>query len=45
VFVMTRSPFDAPDVASRRGGPVKQPLNRDVIVTEALRQLTADGKG
>jgi AcrR family transcriptional regulator len=38
-----RSPFDAPDVASRRGGPVKQPLSRDVIVSEALRQLTAEG--
>lgn len=40
---MLRSPFEAPDVASRRGGPVKLPLSRDVIVTEALRQLTADG--
>lgn len=40
---MARSPFEAPDVASRRGGPVKQPLSRDVIVNEALRQLTADG--
>jgi AcrR family transcriptional regulator len=40
---MMRSPFEAPDVASRRGGPVKQPLSRDVIVSEALRQLTAGG--
>lgn len=39
----TRSPFDARDVTSRRGGPVKQPLSRDAIVLEALRQLTADG--
>ena len=38
-----RNPFEAPDVASRRGGPVKQPLSRDIIVSEALRQLTADG--
>jgi AcrR family transcriptional regulator len=40
---MARSPFEPSNVASRRGGPVKQPLSRDVIVTEALRQLTADG--
>jgi AcrR family transcriptional regulator len=40
---MTRSPFEASNVASRRGGPVKPPLSRDAIVTEALRQLTADG--
>lgn len=40
---MNRNPFDAPEVASRRGGPVKTPLSRDVIVAEALRQLTADG--
>jgi AcrR family transcriptional regulator len=40
---MVRNPFDAPDVASRRGGPVKPPLSRDAIVAEALRQLTADG--
>ena len=39
----TRSPFDAREVKSRRGGPVKQPLSRDAIVLEALRQLTAGG--
>lgn len=38
-----RSPFDAPPVASRRGGPVKQPLSRDAIVAEALRQVKTDG--
>lgn len=40
---MSRSPFDAPNVASRRGGPVKQPLSRDLIVVEALRQLKQGG--
>ena len=39
----TRNPFDVPHVASRRGGPVKQPLSRDAIVAEALRQITSDG--
>ncbi len=38
-----RSPFDAREIRSRRGGPVKEPLSRDVIVVEALRQLTTDG--
>lgn len=38
-----RNPFEARDVRSRRGGPVKQPLSRDAIVTEALRQLTSNG--
>lgn len=38
-----RDPFQAPRVQSRRGGPVKQPLSRDAIVSEALRLLTADG--
>jgi AcrR family transcriptional regulator len=38
-----RDPFTAPEVASRRGGPIKQPLSRDAIVTEALRQLATDG--
>lgn len=43
-FVMkTRNPFEARHVASRRGGPTKQPLSRDAIVTEALRQLTSNG--
>ena len=40
---MTPNPFEAPNVASRRGGPVKQPLSRDLIVLEALRQLKEDG--
>jgi AcrR family transcriptional regulator len=40
---MTRNPFEAPHVESRRGGPAKKPLSRDAIVTEALRQLTSDG--
>jgi len=30
-------------VQSRRGGPVKQPLSRDAIVSEALRLLTSEG--
>ncbi len=38
-----RDPFHAPDVASRRGGPAKDPLSRDAIVTEALRQLSSHG--
>lgn len=38
-----RNPFEARDVESRRGGPVKAPLSRDAIVAEALRQLTANG--
>lgn len=40
---MPRNPFDAPNVASRRGGPAKQPLSRDLIVVEALRQLREGG--
>ena len=40
-----RDPFKAPHVSSRRGGPVKAPLSRDVIVAEALRQLTINGLG
>lgn len=38
-----RNPFEARPVQSRRGGPVKEPLSRDVIVEEALRQLTTNG--
>lgn len=41
--MVARNPFQAPRVQSRRGGPVKQPLSRDAIVSEALRQLSADG--
>lgn len=40
---MSKNPFEAPEVASRRGGPVKAPLSRDAIVSEALRQLRTDG--
>lgn len=38
-----RNPFQAPEVTSRRGGPVKAPLSREAIVSEALRQLRRDG--
>ena len=38
-----RNPFQAPRVQSRRGGPVKQPLSREAIVGEALRQLSREG--
>ena len=40
--MVARNPFEAPDVESRRGGPVKQPLSRDAIVAEALRQITTN---
>lgn len=40
---MSRDPFSAPHVESRRGGPAKKPLSRDAIVEEALRQIKADG--
>lgn len=39
-----RDPFQAPHVESRRGGPAKQPLSRDAIVTEALSQLTSEAR-
>jgi AcrR family transcriptional regulator len=38
-----RNPFEVDPVLSRRGGPVKEPLSRDVIVGEALRQITTNG--
>src|ERR1051325_979501 len=38
-----RNPFQAPEVTSRRGGPSKAPLSRDVIVTAALALLCKDG--
>lgn len=42
----TRDPFRASTVASRRTRPAKPLLSRDVIVAEALRQLTSpDGGG
>jgi AcrR family transcriptional regulator len=40
----SRNPFETHNVTSRRGGPVKQPLSRDAIVAEALRQLTSGGR-
>lgn len=40
-----RNPFEAPPVASRRGGPVKEPLSRELIVATALGLLTRDGIG
>ena len=39
----TRNPFLAPEVKSRRGGPVKQPLSRDIIVRATLDLLTQEG--
>jgi AcrR family transcriptional regulator len=41
--VKKRNPFEAREVTSRRGGPVKAPLSRLAIVSEALRQLKRDG--
>jgi AcrR family transcriptional regulator len=41
--VSARDPFENRDVLSRRGGPAKEPLSRDRIVTEALRLLTREG--
>ncbi len=38
-----RNPFEPRQVTSRRGGPIKAPLSREAIVTEALRQLRRDG--
>ncbi|WP_437623030.1 TetR/AcrR family transcriptional regulator [Sorangium sp. So ce1151] len=38
-----RNPFQAREVTSRRGGPAKQPLSRDAIVTEALELLRREG--
>jgi AcrR family transcriptional regulator len=39
----TRNPFQAPEVTSRRGGPAKEPLSRDAIVTAALELLRREG--
>jgi AcrR family transcriptional regulator len=42
----SRDPFRTSNVASRRTRPAKPPLSRDVIVAEALRQITSpDGGG
>ena len=38
-----RNPFLAPEVKSRRGGPVKPPLSRDIIVKSTLDLLTQEG--
>lgn len=40
-----RNPFEARNVTSRRGGPVKKPLSRESIVAVALDQLTRKGLG
>jgi AcrR family transcriptional regulator len=37
------NPFERPEALSRRGGPVKEPLSRDRIVTEALALLAKEG--
>lgn len=37
------NPFDRPEARSRRGGPVKAPLARERIVTEALNLLKREG--
>jgi AcrR family transcriptional regulator len=39
----SRNPFQAPEVTSRRGGPAKEPLSRDAIVTAALDLLRREG--
>jgi AcrR family transcriptional regulator len=39
----TRNPFEPRKVVSRRGGRVKPPLSRDVIVDKALELLGRDG--
>jgi AcrR family transcriptional regulator len=39
----TRNSFQAREVTSRRGGPVKRPLSREIIVSEALSLLTREG--
>jgi AcrR family transcriptional regulator len=41
--VAQRDPFETRVVTSRRGGPVKQPLSRDAIVTAALGLITSAG--
>jgi AcrR family transcriptional regulator len=39
----SRNPFESREVVSRRGGAVKQPLSRDLVVDKALELLTRDG--
>jgi AcrR family transcriptional regulator len=41
--MVVRNPFEARAVVSRRGGPAKQPLSRDLVVDTALELLTRDG--
>ncbi|MFO0593006.1 MAG: TetR/AcrR family transcriptional regulator C-terminal domain-containing protein [Polyangiaceae bacterium] len=38
-----RDPFTRREITSRRGGPVKQPLSRDLIVSTALDLLAKEG--
>lgn len=38
-----RNPFEPREVVSRRGGAVKQPLSRDLVVDKALELLARDG--
>jgi AcrR family transcriptional regulator len=42
-LVPPTNPFDRREVLSRRGGPVKEPLSCDRIVTEALSLMSKDG--
>ncbi|HEX4462059.1 MAG TPA: TetR/AcrR family transcriptional regulator [Polyangia bacterium] len=39
----SNSPFDRPEVLSRRGGPVKEPLSRERVVATALALLVQEG--
>jgi AcrR family transcriptional regulator len=39
----SKNPFERPEALSRRGGPVKEPLSRERIVTEALVLLEKEG--
>jgi AcrR family transcriptional regulator len=39
----SNNPFDRPEVLSRRGGPVKEPLSRERIVATALALLEQEG--
>jgi AcrR family transcriptional regulator len=41
--VRTRDPFKAREVVSRRGGPAKEPLSRDIIVRATLDLMTREG--
>lgn len=39
----TRNPFEPREVVSRRGGPAKAPLSRDIVVKTAFELLTRNG--